>query len=180
MASFATPTDMEQRSQGAITAATHPFLQKELDAATRAIQDECRWHIAPQESKTFRRTGPYEDQVWLPAMEITAITAANLDNEVVTDLPSIEFDRDTGWTNLSGRIITVTFTSGFATVPEDIVTLTLQVAARALGSPLGLVREQAGTVSVTHSQPGFNVAGGTVLLTHEKDQLAAYRLGRLP
>lgn len=179
---FAAATDMQQRTKGAITVSSHPFLEKELAAASRLIRDHCGWHIAGKENLRHRRTRRWSEDVWLPAMEIDTVTKVAVDGiEWDADrLEQVEFDRDIGWTNLCGRIVDVEFTAGFEEIPESLVTLTLQVAARALGSPLGLVREQAGTVSVTHSQSGSNIAGGDVLLPAEIDVLSAYKLGRLP
>ena len=173
MASFATPTDMEQRSQGAITATTHPFLQKELNAATRTIREYCGWHIAPAEAITRKNRSAFWDPIWIPAMEITAVTITTLD-AVEHVLADDEFDPNTGWTTWSGDRYTLEYTAGFVTVPEDIVTLTLELAAGALGASLGLSREQAGGVSVTYAR-----AGGT-LTPDDKNRLAAYRIGRLP
>ncbi len=179
MSSFATTADMEQRTGGAIATATHPFLERELEAATRAIRAHCGWHIAGKEQQTMRRARPYHDQVWLPAMEIASIDEV-ISNGAVLDPATVEFDPDTGWTSLSARSMMVKFTAGFEEVPAEIVTLALQVAARALGSPLGIVREQAGGVSVTYSQAGFNIAGGNQLLAPEFAILTPYKLGVLP
>jgi hypothetical protein len=180
--SFATKEQMDQRSQGAITLSSHPYLESELKAATRLIRDYCGWHIAGVESLTYRREHAAPEDVWLPAMEITSISAVTLAGVVYdTDaLSRVRFDPRTGWTNLCGRSYEIAFVAGFAAVPEPLVSLTLQIAARALGSPLGIVREQAGTVSVTYSQVGFNQAGGAVILAGELATLSPYKLGQLP
>lgn len=179
MSDFATVADMAQRTQGALTAVTHSFLPQELAAATALIRDECGWHIAGRETRTVRTRGAFVRDVWLPAMEIEAVTAATVDGQVI-DLATVEFDRDTGWTNLRGSSWEVTYEAGFVTVPAVLVSLTLQVAARALGSPLGVTREQIGQHSVSFTLTGTQSAGGTVLLPHEKAQLAPYVLGTLP
>ena len=179
MTAFALPADMEARTGELGIPPTHPFLQAELEAATKLIQKRCGWHIAPQRQVRHRRVGPQPVNVWLPAMEITEVSSAVVDG-VVLDPASVEFDPDTGWTNLTGRTVDVFFTAGFEEVPEELVTLTLQIAARALVSPMGLVRDQAGAVSAVYTQVGFNQAGGTVLLTAEEATLTPYRLGRLP
>ncbi|ALJ20382.1 hypothetical protein [Microbacterium sp. No. 7] len=172
MVSFGTPTDMADRSQGEIPA-TRPFLQKELDAATTAIRNACGWHIAPSETVTYRRVRPFAEQVWLPAMRIVSITTATVDGATVAP-SSIEFDPDTGWTSLCGRRVDVEFVAGFAPVPADLVTLTLELAAGALGSPLGISREQAGAVSLSYTR----TSGA---LTHaDHARLAPYKLGWLP
>ena len=176
MADFATPMDMERRSGGAIEA-DHPYLADELAAASQAIRKYCGWHIAGVEEKTLRKVRPFCDEVWIPAMEIKSIDSATIDG-VVVDVAGVEFDPDTGWTPLRGRSVSVTYTAGFATPPMDLKTLTLELAAGALGSPLGISREQAGGVSVT-----FTRASGSLLVGEggeDAARLAPYKLGVLP
>nr|WP_274635536.1 hypothetical protein [Microbacterium bovistercoris] len=180
---FATPQQMADRSQGAITATTHPFLDSALKAASKKIRDYCRWHIAENQPLTYKRSAPSTADVWLPAMQITEITSVIIDGTTWDQaaVDAVEFDPDTGWTNLRGRLIEVGYTAGYTEMPEDLVDLTLMIASRALGSPLGAVREQTLVSSITWSQAGVNVAGGTVLLAHEKTDLDdTYRIGLLP
>lgn len=173
---------MQQRSRGAITAETHPYLKQELAAASRLIRDYCRWHIAPVMQVQHVRRGYGREQVWLKAMQIASVDEVKVDGTEweAEKLDRVRVDPDTGWTNIEARDVALTFTAGFDPVPESIVSLTLQVAARALGSPLGFVREQAGGVAVTHTQIGFNQAGGALLLPAEETMLDEYRIGRLP
>lgn len=170
--SFATPDQMEDRSGGAILT-THPFLQKELAAATRQIRNRCGWHIATRQQVRIRHVRPFPESVWLPAMQIESIDSAIMDGATRTT-SGIDFDPDTGWTPLCGRRVDVTFTAGFDEVPEDLVTLTLELAAGALGSPLGITREQAGGVSVTLAR------SSGALQADDLSRLAAYKLGWLP
>lgn len=179
---FATADLMEQRSLGAITAATHPFLDAELAAASRLIRDYCGWHVAPRDQVRLARRGRYRDEVWLPAIGVESIDSATIDGRDLTadELAALEVDPLTGWTSIEAASVVLTYQAGFEEVPEVIVSTTLQVAARALGSPLGLTREQAGSVSVTHAQVAPGHAGGVVLLPAERDALLPYRIGRLP
>lgn len=176
MTSFATVQDMEERSQGAITAATHPFLQKELDAATETIRNHCRWHIAPLKNVDLVRRFSCVETVWLPAMRVSAVVSATLDGmELDPDaLTEVEFDPLTGWTSLEGRSVAVTFTAGFDPTPSDIVQLCLELTAGGLGSPLGIQREQAGSVSVMLSRTSGALSEDDMM------RLSAYRLGVLP
>ncbi len=177
-APFATAALMESRSQGAITAATHPFLEQELAAASRAIRDFCRWHVAPARQVTYRRAGRLADDVWLPAMEVASIDAVTIDGREWTDekVADVEFDPLTGWTDLCGRSVAVTYTAGFDPIPESIVAATLELAALGLGTSLGQTREQAGSVSVTYDRLG----GGIDEASPTGQALIAYRIGRLP
>ncbi|WP_425836961.1 hypothetical protein [Microbacterium sp. PA5] len=175
---FASPTLMEQRSQGAITTTTHPYLPSELNAATQDIRDFCRWHIAPRKQLTHHQRGPFVEHVWLPAMQIQSIDEVTADGTVWTEdqVAAIEFNPDTGWTSLCGRYVTVKYTAGFEEVPANIETLTLELAATALGTSLGYAREQAGSVSVTFARAGGGIDDGSA----PARRLAAYQIGRLP
>lgn len=171
---FASATDMENRSQGEISTATHPFLDVELRAATRAIRNAAGWHIADsQPDLVYRRIQRWPWLCYLPAMRITSLQSVYV-NGIAIDPTLVEFDEDTGQTNLYGRAIEVTYTAGFETVPEDLQVLTLEIAAGALGTSLGIIRETAGSTSVTMARSG----GGISLA--DLDRLAEYRIGPLP
>src|SRR5687768_14701311 len=104
--SFASTAQMEQRSQGAITAASHPFLEKELAAATREIQKYCRWHIAPVLDIELVSRSKFWHEIWVPAMQISDVVITTLDG-VETTLASEDFDPATGWTSWSGDRFTL-------------------------------------------------------------------------
>lgn len=175
---FATPAEMEQRTQGEINEDAYPYLPDELATATDDIRAFCRWHISPQKSVTYRRVGPHADDVWLSAMEIASIDAVTIDGVEWGEeaLAGVEFDPDTGWTNLYGRKVKVTYTAGFEEVPANIKTAALDLAALGLGTSLGQTREQAGSVSLTYGHAG----GGIDESTPGGQRLVAYRIGRLP
>lgn len=172
MVDFATAQQMANRSSGAIPS-DHPYLTTALAAASRLIRNECGWHIATAETLTVKSRSRHWGEIWIPAMQITAVTITTLDG-VGHVLADDEFDPETGWTSWSGDRYTIEYTAGHTAIPADLTELTLQIVARSLGglAPLGITREQSGGVSVTYSPPGF--AEG------ERDKLAAYKLGRLP
>lgn len=179
---FATAAQMAERSQGAIPANT-PFLEGSLLAATSLIREYCGWRIADQASEVIWLDDLGGPILALPSLCVVSVDEIKLDGEVI-DSATLRWLPDgrllEAYRVPVARALQVTMTHGFAAVPAGLVDLTLQMAARAIGSPLGIVREAAGGVSVTYSQPGFNVAGGTVLLPHEKAQLVPYRLGWMP
>lgn len=178
--SFATPEQMEQRSQGMIPADT-PFLEMALRAASKRIREHCGWHIAETFQTLYKTRRGDGHPLWLPSLHLRSIDSLVVDGRLVdlTETP-VDFVEETGETDIRGRNIRVTFTHGFESVPEDLVDLTLMVASRAMGSPLGFVREQAGGVAVTHSVTAAGVAGGTVLLDVDKETLLPYTLGWQP
>lgn len=179
MEPFATTAQMAERSKGAIPE-DRPFLFEAIAAASAEIRKTCRWHVAGVETITQVHRGAYVGDVWLSAMQISEVTAVVIDGVTWPDPSVVEFDPDTGWTNLRGRIVAVTYKAGFNSVPDDIVDLTLQIAGRALGSPLGAVREQVLGASVQWTTTAAGVAGGSVVLEHEKASLSEYVIGRLP
>ncbi|WP_157874168.1 hypothetical protein [Psychromicrobium lacuslunae] len=119
----------------------------------------------------------------LPSLMVKEITAAVVDG-VTLDAQTLEwsksgFVRATGrWTNRL-RGVRLTVKHGFDAAP-DVVEIIRSVAARAGSSPAGITREQAGQVSITYATVAPGVAGGTVLMEHERAMLEPYRLtGRL-
>lgn len=181
--SFATAQQMEQRSKGAIPA-DRPFLDVELKAATRRIRNHCGWHIAESVSEVVTLRGSSARELYLPTTYLTDLVSVMVDGVALTVVDdgslwsvSGELFRDFGW---RASVIKAEIVHGYAAVPDDLIDLTLALAGRALASPLGAVREQSLTSSVTWSQPGFNVAGGLALLEHEIDALAEYKVGYTP
>jgi hypothetical protein len=175
---FAKPEDMEARTEGLIPT-TRPFLDEALAAASLAIRNHCGWHIAPVVEQVQYAGG--RGTVFLPTRRLTELVSVVNDGTVL-DAGALDFDEDTGqvfgprW-SARRRGLVITYRHGLDKIPADVVDLTLQVAARALGSPLGVIREQSLASSVTWTATAAGVAGGTVLLAHEQDSLAAYTLG---
>jgi hypothetical protein len=181
---FATEAQMAERSKGAIPA-DRPFLLTELKAATNLIRNHCGWHIAGEVTDHAIFDGVAGRRIFLPTIHVTALVSVTLDGVTLDlDTDDLQWSQSgevwrPSWSG-NFRSIDVEFTHGFENIPDDLIDLTCQIAARALMSPTGAVREQTLSSSVTWSQPGFNVAGGLVLLDHEKDALAEYRVGSIP
>ncbi|PPG36329.1 hypothetical protein [Rathayibacter sp. AY2B5] len=180
---FATKEQMAARSLGAITATSHPYLDTALAAASALIREHCGWHIAKVEELQVRLDGPGGDLLVLPTLrlvDLVSIVERGTTVDIATlDVSGLGLIRGRRWTDRFGGIV-ATFTHGYDEVPATVADLTLQIAARALGSPLGIVREQTLSASVTWSTTAAGVAGGTVLLPHEQEQLATYRIGWTP
>jgi hypothetical protein len=170
--SFASVDDMRDRSRGEITTATHPFLQRELNAATAAIQRECGWHVAPVEERVFRRVSRVPSLVFIPASKILDVTAVRL-NGYEIDAESVEFDPETGETNMFARAVELTYVAGHSPVPDDLMLLTLELAAGGVGAD-NILRESAAGVSVTLARTSSS------LLPDDAPRLAGYRLAWLP
>lgn len=181
---FASAKQMAERTDGVI-GEDHPFLNYALDVATRMIRDHCGWVVGPVTTETLNLDGPGSRLLVLPTLRIVEVAAVRQD-DVPLDMSTVRLSRGSGMirtvTPLSDEFgaIEVDLRHGYDTVPEPIVDLTLQMAARALGSPLGVVREQSLVANITWSTTAAGVAGGTVIMEHELAALAPYTIGSLP
>lgn len=150
------------------------------------VREWCGWHIAPSITQTVRVDGAGGRSLWLPTLLITAVTAITNDGQALDVDADIDWSAD-GWIELRHRCwshrprsIEVTMTHGHVSTPENLVGLIAQIASRAVSSPTGTVREQAGSVSLQHGLTAPGVAGGIALLQHEVDLLDAYALPPRP
>ena len=181
---FASAKQMAERTDGVI-AEDHPFLDYALDVATRMIRDHCGWVVGPVTTDTLHLDGPGSRLLVLPTLRIVEVTAVRQD-DVPLDMATVRVSRGSGMLRTSSPLsdefgaIEVDLRHGYDVVPEPIVDLTLQMAARALGSPLGVVREQSLVANITWSTTAAGVAGGTVIMDHELAALAPYTIGSLP
>jgi hypothetical protein len=181
---FASAKQMAERTDGVI-AEDHLFLGYALDVATRMIRDRCGWFVGPVTTDTLHLDGPGSRLLVLPTLRIVEVTAVRQD-DVPLDMTTVRVSRDSGMLRaaapLSGEFgaIEVDLRHGYDTVPEPIVDLTLQMAARALGSPMGVVREQSLVANITWSTTAAGVAGGTVIMEHELAALSPYTIGPQP
>lgn len=181
---FASAAQMAERTDGVI-AEDHPFLGYALDVATRMIRDHCGWFVGPVTTDTLHLDGPGSRLLVLPTLRIVEVTAVRQDDAPI-DMATVRVSRGSGMLRTSSPLsdefgaIEVDLRHGYDTVPEPIVDLTLQMAARALGSPLGVVREQSLVANITWSTTAAGVAGGTVIMDHELAALAPYTIGSLP
>ena len=76
------------------------------------------------------------------------------------------------------RTVEVTISHGYeaAEVP-DLAQVIRQVVVNAAVSPMGVLRESAGSVSIEYSTTGAGIAGGVSLLARDMAILDAYRIG---
>ena len=176
---FASAELMAQRTDGAIDKG-RPYLEEALTAASAVIRDYCGWVIGPLIEETLYLEGPDSGVLSLPTLNLVQLVALS-QNGTAVSLDDVRATRGgivrarTPFVDRYGTIV-ATIRHGLDPVPAPIVDLTLQMAARALGSPLGVVREQSLVANVTWSTTAAGVAGGTVILEHERAVLAPYRI----
>lgn len=154
-----------------------------LTAAEAQVRAYCGWHIAPVIPESLVLDGTGTKSLFVRTLRLVSVTAAEVDG-VVLDLMKLEWS-EAGFIRAPGlwvdklRTVKLTITHGFEAVP-DVAEIVRSIAARASASPTGVVREQAGAVSVSMSLSAPGVSGGVVLMDHERRMLDRYRLpGRL-
>jgi hypothetical protein len=178
---FATPAELSAYTKGAISA-TDERSQSLLAGASEAIRRFAGWNIAPAQDMTVTLDGG-GSVLYLPSLQVNSISSITVRG---TELPASDYEwsRQTGnvrqiagwgWPEVWGGIV-VTFNSGYASVPDDLKQIVLQVSSIAMSSPTGATREQAGAVSMQWATTAPGVAGGLSLLERDLAILATYKL----
>lgn len=153
--------------------------QDNLTSAEAAVRAYCGWHVAPRHIEDLVLDGSGTSTLFLKTLRLTAVTAVEV-NGVALDPSTLEWS-EAGYLRTPGvwpdrlRSVKVTIEHGFDYVP-DVAAIVQAVAARASASPTGVVREQAGAVSISMSMVAPGVSGGVVLMDHERRMLDRYRL----
>ena len=153
--------------------------QQDLEAAEAAVRSYCGWHIAPVVTEDLVLDGSGTSTLFLKTLRLKDVTAAEVSGTVL-DVAGLEWS-EAGYLRTAGawpdrlRSVRVTAVHGFESAP-DVAAIVRAIAARASASPMGVVREQAGAVSIGFSLTAPGVSGGVVLMEHERRMLDKYRL----
>ena len=180
---FATPQELEIHTKGQIQQ-TDLRVDGVLAAISRSIRTYCGWHIWPVvESHTLVLDGPGGHTLFLPTGRLTNLRSVTEEGTIL-DLTATDLDTSMGlaalrkingwWTDRYGKLVVV-IDHGWPEVP-DLKQTTLDIAARALASPMGATREQAGSISINWSTVQQGVSGGVTPLNSERETVGMYRL----
>ena len=153
--------------------------QQDLVAAEAAVRRYCGWHVAPVIIEDLVLDGSGTSTLFLRTLRLENVQSVSLSG-VPLDLADLEWSEN-GYLRKSGvwpdrlRSVRVTVEHGFDSA-DDVAAIVRAIAARASASPTGVVREQAGAVSIGFSLTAPGVSGGVVLMDHERAMLDKYRL----
>ena len=196
---FCSVEDLEQFLQIDIPAAKEDSADAAITAATVAIQNYCDQVISQVEDEEITLDiGTTKTRVFLPELPVTEVSEVIEDEEtlVVDDdyklgQYGILYRVDDWWT--SGiQIVTVTYTHGYATIPDDVTAICIRAAARAYQAGLraeetegipGVASKSLGDYAVSFGSEQSVGAGEAVLgasaapllLRSEKEILDRYR-----
>lgn len=151
-------------------------IQSAIDAATAGFRSWCGWHIAPQLTCHATIDGG-KRTVWLFTTELVGVESVTVCGQDVTD--SCEWSR-MGLLRLPYspnrlRAIEVTYTCGYADVPEDLAALVAHRVLHEVALPFGVQQEVAGSMSVSYATSAINGQGATHLTASDRSALSAYR-----
>jgi len=150
-----------------------------IAAASEAVRNYCGWHVSPSVTETITIDGPGDGTAFLPSLKVTAISAVT-NAGVAIDPAGLEWSEDgrlrapdgRRWTHRL-RGMTVTLTHGHP-YSDHLAEIVREIASRAAASPGGLIEASAGTVREKRSLTAPGVAGGVVLMAHEREALSTY------
>lgn len=172
--SLMTAEDFQTITGGVMSSSTEK-IQATLDAVSAVIRAYCRWHVAPVLECTWQ--GDADGRlIQLPAMNATSVHSVQVGGK-----PAGHTWRQSGLIRLDTPVIDdwgqrcqVEYSAGID--GEQLAAVVSQLAVNALVAPAGVMREQAGDVSITYNQTAVGISGGIRLLASDKALLDPYRL----
>lgn len=197
MADFAAISDVANFLQVSISTAEQTAAAKRaLTEASQAIRNYCRQHLELVEDDEITLDCRGGSRLFLPQLPVLAITAVVEDGVTLT----VDDDYKLGQHGVLHRIgakwkkgvqiIQVTYSHGYAVLPDDIVAIATRAASRAYQSGLRAADDEATLGVQSKSLGDFSVQYGAesvvegvmgasaarLLLLSEKDVLNTYRL----
>lgn len=152
-----------------------------IAAASQAVRDYCKWHVAPALTCKASLTPEGARVLQLPCLHLDAVTAAREDGEdldptgIQTQDEGIIRKADGARFTCAWSGLELTYTAGF---PNNglLQGIVAQIAENRLAAPGGVREEHAGQVGISYNQTAAGVSGGTALLDRDREMLSAYRL----
>jgi hypothetical protein len=147
---FATVEDVataQRKSVDAEDAATVEYL---LDVATEMIRGYCNQHITLVEDDEVVLRSEGGKTVLLPELPVVDVTSVEYEDDAIVLDTDYEL-WDNGIIRSLGTIwrypLTVVYSHGYATIPDDIRGICVDVVKRAFENPAGLQRDDLNTAS---------------------------------
>lgn len=162
-----------------------------LEKLTGAAKRVAKQQLEAVTDDSIELQGTWDKVLRLPQRPVTAVSAVAIDGAALT------VDVDFTWTR-AGKlvrasrpatllprmangywggehaVVTVTYSHGYATIPDDVVGVVLASAARAYTNPAGAMSHSAGGAAQTHGGAGTFERGGIGFTPSEKELLRNY------
>lgn len=155
MTALATPTELAGFLQQDLD--TYSATQA-LDVASQDIRTACGWNISQETVTAQEFDGTGNQSIWIKTLNLTAVSAVVVDGTALSPA-DYRFYRY-GWLRrvyaywpCFPKTVTVTYTHGYATVPDDVKGACLVLAASKYTAPGGRLRSYTDTIGgVTESR----------------------------
>ncbi len=177
MAAFATPSDLATYMQRDLSAAETATAELVLDLVSGAIRAYTGQTISTATS-TAKRLKVRGTKVRLPQRPVTAVSAVT---STATPAVAVAYTWD-GFGSIEldtyeHASVLVTYAHGYATIPDDIRAITLQVAGRSFGTTPDTTGVQSESIGGYSYSTGAATAQGAVgFLAGERAVLDRYKL----
>lgn len=174
MANLATVADLQDRLGRALDATETTRAGALLEGASARVRTYTGQQF--EQSTTTNRLRVRNGSIRLSQRPVTAVTTVkDTDGNVLTHTWHAG-DRLDVADQLTGVWLDVTYTHGYATIPDDIVEVVCQMVLRTFGLPsesAGITQQAAGSFS--YSVSAAAAAGAVGMLADERAALAPYR-----
>lgn len=180
MAAFATPTELAGFLQRDLD--TYSATQA-LDIASQNIRTACGWSISQEIVTAQEFDGTGNQSIFINTLNLTAVASVVAAGVTLT-AADYKFYRY-GWLRriyaywpCFPKIVAVTYTHGYATVPDDVKGACLVMAGAKYEEPSGRLRSRSDTVgSVTESRTYATGLSAALLPVDDPEAvIARYRL----
>lgn len=178
MAAFATPSELASSLEQDVDTATATLALNRATAKIRKAAGD--WSITQEVGAVATLDGSSCHSLWLPSLLVTAVTSVVEDSVALTVVTGFDWTSygklirvNRCWT-WKPRAVVVTYTHGYATVPDDVKDICLAVAGRLYRNPGALQSKTVGGVAWTAAGDSAEVGGG--LTESELEDLTPYRL----
>lgn len=122
----------------------------------------------------------YCGELWLPELPVVSVSDVDVDGTAfTTDHYFVDRKvgslRRRGGTTRWGRVVTVTYTHGFAVIPDNVRLVTLRAASRLYKNPTGKLSESRDGYSGTLGRTMTGDMEQPILSTREERMLRRYK-----
>lgn len=138
MVAFATPAELASHLQVASVDTASATLA--LNIATSAIRDHCGWDISETTVTGEEMDGTGTRNLWIETLRLTAVSSLEENGNLLTAGTDFDWTRygkivRNGCWPRTARSVVITYTHGYATVPEVVKGVCLDIAGRKYNNP---------------------------------------------
>jgi hypothetical protein len=150
-----------------------------LEDASALFRSLASQTISLVENDAVELEGNRSTRLWLPERPVLAVTSVSIETDFSTTSQGVTAYRITRrgllklrsgpWWGGLDSTIRVTYSHGYAEIPDDVVAVVCSMAARQLANPTGATSQTLGPRSIAYASVGGD--GSTIGLTAEEQRI---------